>query len=107
MPAVIDRRYSAIFSRLRSDGDDCGLECPSLANDTAGGLRVVSQFGVVAASLPRHVAASRSDRDRSHRRYVKLRHYRPVFALVIERRRCYHTSFSRRHPRLETSYATC
>jgi hypothetical protein len=38
-PAVIDRRYSAIFSHLRRDGNDCGLECPSLANDTTAGLR--------------------------------------------------------------------
>jgi hypothetical protein len=36
---------------------------------------MVVQFVVVAASLPRHMAASRLHRDKFRRLYVKLHHY--------------------------------
>jgi hypothetical protein len=50
----------------------------------AGFPRVMGQFGVVAASLPRQVAASRSDRDRFRRLYIKLTHY--LSAVTVPRR---------------------
>jgi len=46
-----------------------------------GGYSAVFQFGPVLANLPRHMAVSRSGRDRFRRLDVNLRHYR-LFALI-------------------------